>query len=122
MTSSSAGGITIVRCSCLPVYTIHSWPVKAGEEGRSSSAFLAFLGLLPLDLLLLFAHNSLVALTRRQKEVLDFIIDFVQDNGYSPSYQELARGLQPASGATVHKHVEPLESRGYLRRGFNQSR
>src|ERR1039457_1480670 len=117
MTSSSAGGITIVRCSCLPVFTIHSWPVKAGWRGRPF-----FLGLLPLDLLLLFAHNSLVALTRRQKEVLDFIIDFVQDNGYSPSYQELARGLQPASGATVHKHVEPLESRGYLRRGFNQSR
>lgn len=81
-----------------------------------------FLGLLPLDLLLLFAHNSLVALTRRQKEVLDFIIDFVQDNGYSPSYEELARGLQLASVATVHKHVEALESRGYLRRGFNQSR
>ena len=63
-----------------------------------------------------------MALTRRQKEVLDFIIDFVADNGYSPSYEELARGLQLASVATVHKHIEALESRGYLRRGFNQSR
>jgi len=63
-----------------------------------------------------------VALTRRQKEVLDFIIDFVADNGYSPSYEELARGLQLASVATVHKHIEALESRGYLRRAFNQSR
>jgi repressor LexA len=63
-----------------------------------------------------------VALTRRQKEVLDFISGFVEDNGYSPSYEELARGLQLASVATVHKHIEALESRGYLRRGFNQSR
>ena len=63
-----------------------------------------------------------MALTRRQKEVLDFIIDFVAGNGYSPSYEELARGLQLASVATVHKHIEALESRGYLRRGFNQSR
>lgn len=63
-----------------------------------------------------------MALTRRQKEVLDFITGFVEDNGYSPSYEELARGLQLASVATVHKHIEALESRGYLRRGFNQSR
>jgi repressor LexA len=63
-----------------------------------------------------------VALTRRQKEVLDFITGFVEENGYSPSYEELARGLQLASVATVHKHIEALESRGYLRRGFNQSR
>ena len=63
-----------------------------------------------------------MALTRRQKEVLDFITGFVEDNGYSPSHEELARGLQLASVATVHKHIEALESRGYLRRGFNQSR
>jgi repressor LexA len=63
-----------------------------------------------------------VALTRRQKEVLDFIVGFVEENGYSPSYEELARGLNLASVATVHKHIEALESRGYLRRSFNQSR
>jgi repressor LexA len=63
-----------------------------------------------------------VALTRRQKEVVDFIVGFVEENGYSPSYEELARGLNLASVATVHKHIEALESRGYLRRSFNQSR
>ena len=47
---------------------------------------------------------------------------FVEENGYSPSYEELARGLNLASVATVHKHIEALESRGYLRRSFNQSR
>lgn len=63
-----------------------------------------------------------MALTRRQKEVLDFIAKFVQDNGYSPSYEEIAQGLQLASLATVHKHLQALESKAYLRRGFNQSR
>lgn len=63
-----------------------------------------------------------MALTKRQKQVLDFIADFVEENGYSPSYEELATGLSLASLATVHKHVQALESRNYLKRGFNQSR
>ena len=63
-----------------------------------------------------------MALTKRQKEVLDFIADFIEESRYSPSYDELARGLNLASLATVHKHIEALESRKYLRRGFNQSR
>ena len=63
-----------------------------------------------------------MALTKRQKQVLDFIADFVEENGYSPSYEELAHAMQLASLATVHKHVQALETRNYLRRGFNQSR
>ena len=63
-----------------------------------------------------------MALTKRQKEVLDFIADFVDQNGYSPSYEELARALNLASLATVHKHIQALESRNYLRRQFNHSR
>ena len=63
-----------------------------------------------------------MALTKRQKEVLDFIADFVEENGYSPSYEELAHGLKLASLATVHKHIQALEGRSYLRRLFNQSR
>jgi len=63
-----------------------------------------------------------MALTKRQKDVLDFIADFIEENGYSPSYDELARGLKLASLATVHKHIQALESRNYLRRLFNQSR
>jgi repressor LexA len=63
-----------------------------------------------------------MALTRRQKEVLDFIAHFVQDNQYSPSYEEIATGLDLASLATVHKHIQALETKRYLKRGFNQSR
>lgn len=63
-----------------------------------------------------------MALTKRQKQVLDFVADFVEKNGYSPSYEELAEGLGLASLATVHKHVRALETKHYLTRGYNQSR
>ncbi len=63
-----------------------------------------------------------MALTKRQKEVLDFIANFVDENGYSPSFDEIAVGLRLASLATVHKHISALEAKGYLRRAHNQSR
>lgn len=63
-----------------------------------------------------------MALTRRQKEFLDFLIGFTDSKGYSPSYEEIASALDLASLATVHKHVSALETKGYIRRGFNQSR
>lgn len=63
-----------------------------------------------------------MALTKRQKEVLDFIARFMDENGYSPSYEEIARALNLASLATVHKHITALDNKNYLKRGFNQSR
>lgn len=63
-----------------------------------------------------------MALTRRQKQVLDFIAAYQTENGYSPSYEEVAAALGLASLATVHKHIAALERKHYLRRGFNQSR
>jgi len=63
-----------------------------------------------------------MALTKRQKEVVDFVAKFVDDNGYSPSYEEIAHGLKLASLATVHKHISALEAKNYLKRGFNRSR
>jgi repressor LexA len=63
-----------------------------------------------------------MALTRRQKEVLEFLAEFIEKNRYSPSYEEIADGLSLNSLATIHKHISSLESKGYLRRAFNQSR
>ena len=63
-----------------------------------------------------------MALTKRQKQVLDFIAGFIDENGYCPSYEEIAGGLGLASLATVHKHISVLEAKNYLKRGFNQSR
>lgn len=61
-------------------------------------------------------------LTRRQKEVLDFLVSFENKRGYSPSYEEIAKGLKLNSLATVHKHIATLERKGFIRRGYNQSR
>jgi repressor LexA len=63
-----------------------------------------------------------MAVTRRQKEVLDFITGFVQRNGYSPSFEEIAHGLSLRSLATVHKHITNLQSKGLLQRSHNRSR
>jgi repressor LexA len=63
-----------------------------------------------------------MALTRRQKEVMDFLSNFIDQKGYSPSYEEIASGLGLASLATVHKHIQALEVKQYLRRSYNHSR
>lgn len=63
-----------------------------------------------------------MAITRRQKQVLDFIASFQVEFGYSPSYEEIARGLNLNSIATVHKHISALETKNYLHRSHNQSR
>ena len=63
-----------------------------------------------------------MVLTRRQRQVIDFIAGFLQEQGYSPSFQEIAQGLGLSSLATVHKHVLTLERKGFLRRQYNQSR
>jgi repressor LexA len=63
-----------------------------------------------------------MALTKRQKEFLEFLAGFLEKRGYSPSYEEIAEGLDLASLATVHKHILALESKAYVKRGFNQSR
>ena len=63
-----------------------------------------------------------MALTPRQKQLLDYLIDFIDTNGYNPSYEEIATGLNLASLATVHKHISALERKKYIRRGHNQSR
>jgi repressor LexA len=67
-------------------------------------------------------YNAGMSVTRRQKEVLDFISNFVQRNGYSPSFEEIARGLSLKSLATVHKHITNLQKKGLLQRAHNRSR
>jgi len=62
------------------------------------------------------------ALTRRQREVLDVIRDFIDRKNYSPSLGEVGDSLGLSSVATVHKHVSHLVQKGYVRRAWNQNR
>ena len=63
-----------------------------------------------------------MALTRRQRQVYDFISSFVQSHGYSPSFEEIGSGMGLSSLATVHKHISNLEKKGLLKRDYNRSR
>src|SRR5271168_4366025 len=63
-----------------------------------------------------------MAITRRQREVYDFISRFVAEHGYSPSFEEIGNGLDLNSLATVHKHITNLEKKGLLTRDYNRSR
>jgi repressor LexA len=61
-------------------------------------------------------------LTKRQKEILDFIIEFIDREGYSPSMEEIAGHFQFASLNAVFKHLASLSRRGYLTRDPNRAR
>ena len=61
-------------------------------------------------------------LTRKQKEMLEFLGNFLHEKGFSPSLDEIARGLGLSSLATVHKHLKNLEAKGFVRRRWNHSR
>ncbi|UCF69486.1 MAG: transcriptional repressor LexA [Acidobacteriota bacterium] len=63
-----------------------------------------------------------MALTRRQKQIYDFVRQFIDANGYSPSLEEIGRHFGLSSVATVHKHVTNLVRKGLLRRSWNQNR
>jgi repressor LexA len=61
-------------------------------------------------------------LTKRQKQILDFLERFLEDNGYPPSFEEIAEHFGYASLATVHEHLENLRVKGYIRKSYNASR
>jgi len=63
-----------------------------------------------------------MALTRRQREIYDFVRGFVEQKGYSPSLEEIGEAFGLSSVATVHKHVAHLVEKGLLRKGWNRSR
>lgn len=63
-----------------------------------------------------------MVLTKRQREVLDFIKDFIGSKGYAPSLEEIGKGLRLSSVATVHKHVTHLVKKGLVKKGWNQNR
>jgi repressor LexA len=60
--------------------------------------------------------------TRRQREILDFIAGQLDAKGYAPSFEEIAHQFGFHSLATVHEHLTNLERKGYIRRAHNESR
>lgn len=61
-------------------------------------------------------------LTKRQREVLDFIVGFLRAKGYAPSLAEIGEHMHLTSLATIHKHVTNLTTKGYVKRMWGCSR
>jgi repressor LexA len=61
-------------------------------------------------------------LTKRQKEILDYVTEFIEREGYSPSMGEIAGHFHFASLNAVFKHLEALQARGHLHRDANRAR
>jgi repressor LexA len=61
-------------------------------------------------------------LTKRQREILDHLQEFIQQHGYAPSLEEIGRRFNLSSLATVHKHLTNLQDKGFIRRSWNRSR
>ena len=61
-------------------------------------------------------------LTKRQREILSYLETYTADNGYAPSFEEIAAQFNYNSLATVHEHLSNLERKGYIRRTYNESR
>ena len=61
-------------------------------------------------------------LTKKQRVILDFVEDFAAEHGYAPSFEEIADQFGYTSLATVHEHLENLRAKGYIRKGYNESR
>jgi repressor LexA len=63
-----------------------------------------------------------MSLTKRQREILDYVESFLENYGYSPSFEEIASFFGYSSLATVHEHLSNLERKGFLRKNYNKSR
>ena len=61
-------------------------------------------------------------LTKRQKEVYDYLQAYIRKHGYAPTFQEIGRRFELSSLATVHKHLSNLETKGLIKRHWNYSR
>ncbi|MCK4473692.1 transcriptional repressor LexA [Candidatus Parcubacteria bacterium] len=54
-------------------------------------------------------------LTKRQKQILDFITKYIKENTYAPSLEEIKRHFRLSSVSTIHQHIEALREKGYLK-------
>jgi repressor LexA len=61
-------------------------------------------------------------LTRRQKEILDFVGRHLEKRGYAPTIEEIGEHFGLSSLATVHKHLTNLQDKGFIKRAANRSR
>lgn len=63
-----------------------------------------------------------VILYKRQRQIYDFISQYIQKNGFSPTLKEMAQAIGVSSLATVHEHLQSLEKKGVIKKTDGQTR
>ena len=61
-------------------------------------------------------------LTKRQREILDFLKEYIEKRGYSPTFEEIASHFSFNSKGTVYKHLVNLKEKGFITKAWNRSR
>ena len=61
-------------------------------------------------------------LTKKQKQIVDFISDFLEEKGFSPTYREIMAGLGLSSVSAVAEHIDNLVEKGVLKKSPGTSR
>jgi repressor LexA len=67
-------------------------------------------------------RRGVATLTKRQKEIVDYLDDYIAEHGYAPTLEEIGAKFTLSSPATVHKHLTNLQAKGLIRRKWNHSR
>lgn len=61
-------------------------------------------------------------LTKRQEDILNFLKEFMANNGFPPTVREIGKGLGLSSPATIHSHLTNLETKGYIKKNASKNR
>jgi repressor LexA len=116
----------------LPPHSAAQSPASASLRSQAVEA----VQLHSIDLRLSFAYSQdtaahparvsedqeMLPLTKRQREILDYLNEFIGQHGYAPSLEEIGRRFGLSSLATVHKHLTNLQEKGFIKRAWNRSR
>ncbi len=65
---------------------------------------------------------TIIKLTKKQLAVLNYIEDFIEENGYSPSYREIMTGLSLSSVSAVAEHIDNLVAKGVIKKDSGEAR
>lgn len=63
-----------------------------------------------------------IPITKRQKEILDFVSNFIEVRGYAPTLEEIKGKLKLSAVSTVYQHIKALDDKGYIKKYPNLAR
>jgi repressor LexA len=99
-------------------------PKRANESYKwyGESALEAWMPQYAKDCIFTGGKKMAEPLTKRQKEVLDYVTQYIEMHGYAPSYREIAEAFNLGSVATVADHIDTLVAKGLLTKSDNSAR